>query len=130
MFAVGQALAEASIRLLHESESRERLASVGQARSTAPTRALLDAEDRLQTFLVGFGYIEAYMLGRRVPGRGGVIEQSPLQVPIIDDEPAHEASGCRLSLLPLLLSRRKPRWNLCQKFQSPQRLQLSPAWLP
>ena len=95
MFAGGQAVAEASIRLRRESESRsrERLESVGQARSTAPTRTFLDAEDRLQTFLGGYGYIEAYMLGRGVPSRGGVIEQSPVHIPIIDDEPADEAVG-------------------------------------
>ena len=67
----GQATAEAATRLLRKSESRERTVAVEATRPEAPTRALQDAEARLQTFLGGCGYADGYRVERRLRGYGG-----------------------------------------------------------
>ena len=68
LLAGGQATAEVGTRLLREAESKVRLISAGRTVPETTNRATIDAEFRLQMFLGGFGYLEAYMRCRKLDG--------------------------------------------------------------
>ena len=68
LLADGQAAAEAGTRLLREAESKVRLTSAGRTVPETTKRAKIDAKFRLQMFLGGFGYLEAYMRSRKLDG--------------------------------------------------------------
>ena len=69
MLAGGQAAAEAGTRLLRESETRMHSVPADCFLPPTSNRAMQDAERRLQMFLEGFGYVDAFVLRREVMGR-------------------------------------------------------------
>ena len=95
LLAGGQAAAEAGTRLLREAESKVRFTSASRPLPEISNCATVDAEFRLQMFLGGFGYLEAYMMGRKLIGHEEAPKSNSNRITINENSPDGDGPSLR-----------------------------------